>query len=813
MTSDTTIDTESGIERVQDTDISAEMESSYLEYAYSVIYARALPDARDGLKPVQRRILYSMDSDGLRPDKPFVKCARVVGNVMGKLHPHGDAAIYDAMVRLGQPWAMRLPLIEGHGNFGSLDAGPAAPRYTECRLAPAAMAMCESLDEDTVDFRPNYDGKELEPSVLPAAFPNLLVNGGSGIAVGMATNLAPHNLGEVVAALRHLLDHPDADLDELMRYIPGPDFPSGGKIIGLDGVREAYATGRGQLRLRATARVEQVSARRRGIVITELPVMIGPERIIEQIKALVAAKKLTGIADVKDLTDLRNGLRLVVEVKNGISPEALLEQLYKTTKLEDSFAINAVALVDGQPRTLCLKDMLQVYLDHRLQVVLRRSKYQLAKAQARLHLVDGLLLAMLDIDKVIAIVRTSDEAPQAKTRLMEAFNLSDAQATYILDMQLRQLTRMSTIKLSAEREQLQARIGRLQAIIDDPTQLRSLVGEELAEVAATYGDARRTVLLQGGGVVSSAALPLEIPDGPCLVMLSSAGLLGRVDLPEGAALPAGTGQRANHDVLVSRARTTTRGLYGVITNRGRMIKNSAIGLPVVPLTAATPNLQGGVRATELIMLETGEKAVGVVPLGTNDVIALGTAGGVVKRVTPEVLGKDSWDVIRLDDGDDIVGACVPEPGDELVFVTSDAQLLHFPAALVRPQGRSGGGIVGIKLTIGAKVVWFGATDPRDALVVTVAGKGALPPANQTGTVKVTPFGEYPGKGRATAGVRCHRFLKDEDALLRAWVGQSPAGAASPAGTPIQLPPPTGRRDGSGTPLLQPVAAVASLRLG
>jgi len=541
--------------------------------------------------------------------------------------------------------------------------------------------------------------------------------------------------------------------------------------------------------------------------------MIGPERIIEQIKALVAAKKLTGIADVKDLTDLRNGLRLVVEVKNGISPEALLEQLYKTTKLEDSFAINAVALVDGQPRTLCLKDMLQVYLDHRLQVVLRRSKYQLAKAQARLHLVDGLLLAMLDIDKVIAIVRTSDEAPQAKTRLMEAFNLSDAQATYILDMQLRQLTRMSTIKLSAEREQLQARIGRLQAIIDDPTQLRSLVGEELAEVAATYGDARRTVLLQGGGVVSSAALPLEIPDGPCLVMLSSAGLLGRVDLPEGAALPAGTGQRANHDVLVARARTTTRGLYGVITNRGRMIKNSAIGLPVVPLTAATPNLQGGVRATELIMLETGEKAVGVVPLGTNDVIALGTAGGVVKRVTPEVLGKDSWDVIRLDDGDDIVGACVPEPGDELVFVTSDAQLLHFPAALVRPQGRSGGGIVGIKLTIGAKVVWFGATDPRDALVVTVAGKGALPPANQTGTVKVTPFGEYPGKGRATAGVRCHRFLKDEDALLRAWVGQSPAGAASPAGTPIQLPPPTGRRDGSGTPLLQPVAAVASLRLG
>ena len=798
--------------RVQDTDISAEMESSYLEYAYSVIYARALPDARDGLKPVQRRILYSMDSDGLRPDKPFVKCARVVGNVMGKLHPHGDAAIYDAMVRLGQPWAMRLPLIEGHGNFGSLDAGPAAPRYTECRLAPAALAMCEELGEETVDFRPNYDGKELEPSVLPSAFPNLLVNGGSGIAVGMATNLAPHNLGEVVAALRHLLEHPDAGLDELMRFVPGPDFPSGGKIIGLDGVRDAYATGRGTLRLRATARVEQVSARRRGIVITELPVMIGPERIIEQIKALITAKKLTGIADVKDLTDLRNGLRLVIEVKNGINPEALLEQLYKTTKLEDSFAINAVALVEGQPRTMSLKDMLQVFLDHRLQVVLRRCRYQLERAQTRLHLVDGLLLAMLDIDDVIAIVRTSDEAPQAKTRLMEAFNLSDAQATYILDMQLRQLTRMSTIKLSAEREQLLARIEQLKAVIGDPHLLRALVGDELAQVAATYGDARRTVLLEGGGVVSSAATPLEIPDGPCLVMMSSAGLLGRIDLPEGSPTPTGQGQRANHDVLVSTAPTTVHGLYGVVTNKGRLIKASAIGLPTVPLTAAAPNLQGGVRIAELLTLEAGEKALAVVPLDGSAIVALGTAGGVVKRVTPEVLGKDGWDVIRLDDGDEVIGACAPGDDDEFVFITSDAQLLHFPVAGVRPQGRSGGGIVGIRLTIGARVVWFGATKQADAVVVTIAGASRVASANQGGTVKVTPFDEYPGKGRATAGVRCHRFLKGEDVLIRAWAGPSPAAAASPAGVPIDLPPATGRRDGSGTPLLQAVAAIASRRL-
>jgi len=797
--------------RVQDTDISAEMESSYLEYAYSVIYARALPDARDGLKPVQRRILFSMDSDGLRPDKPFVKCARVVGNVMGKLHPHGDAAIYDAMVRLGQPWAMRLPLVEGHGNFGSLDAGPAAARYTECRMAPAAVAMCDGLDEDTVDFRPNYDGKESEPSVLPAAFPNLLVNGATGIAVGMATNIAPHNLGEVVAALRHLLEHPDAGLDELMRFVPGPDFPSGGKIIGLDGVRDAYATGRGTLRLRATARIEQVSPRRRGIVVTELPVMIGPEKIIEQIKSLVSAKKLIGIADVKDLTDLKNGLRLVIEVKTGINPEALLEQLYKTTKLEDSFAVNAVALVDGQPRTMGLKDMLEVYLRHRLAVTLRRAKFQLAKAETRLHLVEGLLLAMVDIDDVIAIVRTSDEAAQAKERLMAAFDLTDAQATYILDMQLRSLTRLSTIRLEAERDQLRARLSELRAVIDDPAKLRHLVGEDLAKTAATYGDARRTVLLEGGGVVTATAMPLEIPDGPCTVMLSSAGLLGRVDLPdETTALPT-AGPRVNHDVVVSHCRATIHGSFGLVTSRGRLLKCAAIALPTAPLTADAPHLKGGSPVGELVALETGERPLAVVPL--DGVIAVGTRAGVVKRVNPEVLNKDAWDVIRLDPGDEVVGACAPADDDELVFIASDAQLLHFPAGGVRPQGRSGGGMAGIKLAAGARVVWFGATPASDAVVVTISGTTGALPGTQGGNVKVCSFAEYPGKGRATGGVRCHRFLKGEDVLLLGWAGQSPAVAASPAGTPVDLTSPMwGRRDGSGTPALQPIAAIGSRNL-
>ena len=367
-------------EHIVDIDVGDEMRGSFLEYAYSVIYSRALPDARDGLKPVQRRILYTMGEMNLRPDRGHVKSARVVGEVMGRLHPHGDGAIYDALVRMVQPWSLRVPLVDGHGNFGSPDNGPAAMRYTECRMAPPAMPMTVSIDEETVDFKPNYDSRELEPTVLPSAIPNLVVNGASGIAVGMATNMAPHNLVEVVQALRHLISNPEADLDALMRFIPGPDLPTGGKIVGLDGIRDAYDSGRGSFKMRATARVESVTPRRKGIVVTELPYGVGPEKVIERIKTMVQAKKLQGISDVKDLTDHNNGLRLVIEVKNGFHPEALLEQLYKMTPMEDSFGINAVALVDGQPRTLGLKEMLEVYLGHRYDVVRRRSTYRRKKA-------------------------------------------------------------------------------------------------------------------------------------------------------------------------------------------------------------------------------------------------------------------------------------------------------------------------------------------------------------------------------------------------------------------------------------------------
>ena len=812
----TTKELDDDLERIIDVDVTAEMESSFLEYAYSVIYARALPDARDGLKPVQRRILYSMDDERLRPDRGFVKCARVVGNVMGKLHPHSDTAIYDALVRMGQSWSMRLPVIDGHGNFGSLDAGPAAMRYTECRMAPAAVAMTQGLDEDTVDFRPNYDGKETEPVVLPSALPNLLVNGATGIAVGMATNIPPHNLIEVVAALKHLIKEPDADLDTLMRFMPGPDLPTGGKIIGLDGVREAYETGRGTFKLRATTRIEQTSPRRRGIVVTELPYGVGPEKIIEQIKAAVQSKKLVGIADVKDLTDLNHGLRLVIEAKNGINPEALLEQLFKITKLEDTFAINSVALVEGQPRTLSLKEMLEVYRDHRFDVTLRRSRFQLNKAQNRLHLVDGLLIAMIDIDDVIAIVRTSDEVAEARERLMGAFELTEVQANYILDMQLRQLTRLSRIKLETEKAELLERIAELTHIIEDPQALRDLVSSELTEVARTYGTPRRTVLLEGSGAVATAAAsPLEIPDDPCHILLSSTGLLARIDVKtdeSGNVEPlASGGPRANHDVIVSTILASAHAEFGIVTTQGRLLRARAIELPTVPSTANSPNLQGGSRAKELVAFNDGESPLALVSLDPEAPgLAVGTRNGVVKRVNHEVLSKDSWDVIRLDDGDSLVGALqLTDENAELVFITSDAQLLHFNASVVRPQGRSGGGMAGIKLAAGASAIWFGATPADDAVVVTVSGSSSSLPGTESGSVKVTTFDEYPGKGRATGGVRCHRFLKGEDTLLLGWAGPKPAVAAAASGAPIDLPPATGRRDGSGTPALQPIADVAS----
>ncbi|MBA2773509.1 MAG: DNA topoisomerase IV subunit A [Nocardioidaceae bacterium] len=795
-------------EHIVDIDVRDEMRTSYLEYAYSVIYSRALPDARDGLKPVQRRILYTMNEMGVRPDRGHVKSARVVGEVMGRLHPHGDGAIYDALVRMVQPWSLRLPLIDGHGNFGSPDDPPAAMRYSECRMAAAALPMTAGIDEDTVDFKPNYDSREFEPVVLPAAFPNLLVNGASGIAVGMATNLAPHNLVEVVQALRHLIAHPQATLDELMRFIPGPDLPTGGKIVGLDGIRDAYETGRGSFRMRASARIQSVTSRRKGIVVTELPHNVGPERVVERIKVLVQTKKLLGIADVKDLTDRTKGLHLVIEIKNSFHAEAILEQLYRQTPMEESFGVNAVALVDGQPRTLGLQQMLRVYLDHRYEVVGRRSAFRRTKAQERLHLVEGLLTAIVDIDEVIQLIRSSDNVDEARTRLMTVFDLTELQTNYILEMPLRRLTRFSKIELEKEQSELARTIEGLTAILEDDTLLRKVVADELTDVAKQHGTPRRTVLLASAGQQVTAAVPVEIADDPCRVLLSSTGLLARTSVDVSSGEHA---SRAKHDALTSSATTTARGTVGAVTSSGRLVKLDVLDLPSLPTTAQAPNLQGGAPVSEFLALDPGERVVCLTSLSSDSLgLALGTVAGVVKRVQPEMLShRDSWDVIRLDAGDEVVGGTeLLHADDELVFVTSDGQLLHFAASGVRPQGRSGGGVAGVRLAPGATVVFFGSLDPAaDNVVVTVAGSSDALPGTEAGTVKVTAFSQYPGKGRGTGGVRCHRFLKGEDRLITAYGGGTPATAAASSGSPVDLPTQAGRRDGSGTPAAQPIAAI------
>ena len=888
-------------EHIVETPLNEEMSKSFLEYAYSVIYARALPDARDGLKPVQRRIVYQMGEMNLTPDRPYMKSARVVGEVMGKLHPHGDSAIYEAMVRLAQPFAMRLPLVDGHGNFGSLDDGPAASRYTEARLGPAALGMNADIDEDTVDFTPNYDNKLKEPTVLPAAIPNLLVNGGSGIAVGMATNLATHNLGEVVNAAKFLMAHPDATLEQLMRYVPGPDWPTGGTIIGRDGIREAYATGRGTLTTRAATHIEHVTARKQAIVVTELPYMVGPEKVIERISDGVKNRKLEGISGAFDLTDRHNGTRIVIEIKTGFDPHAVLVQLFKHTPLQDNFAMNNVALVDGRPHTMGLKEMLQVWVDHRRVVIRRRSEYRKKKALERLHLVEGLLLAMLDIDEVIQVIRTSDDADAAKTRLMAVFDLDEVQAQYILDLRLRRLTKMNRIELEAERDDLKKRIEELTRILASAEALDHVVTSEMDEAVDKWGSPRRTVLLdadpdgtltpvvaQGSGTsgISKSALEavksattissaeadvaaaaaaakktgeqsaltgaLKIEDEPCVVMMSATGLIARTT-PSAMVVfnsRSASDERLHDDQITTIFRTSTRATYGLVTSAGRLVLAHVVDLPALP-ASATLSLQGGVQADDLIsMTEStdpvrGERVVTAIAMeqsadnGENGgdgettaeakplpSLAIGTRNGVVKRWNREApTTMDSWPVIDVKDGDEVVFAAVAEDDDRLVFVSSDSSLLTFDAKNVRPQGRTAGGMAGIKLAEGAhvmafnvvpagKVAWTyeegenGLTSGAGAVVLTVAGDEDALPGTENGAAKVTPLEMYPTKGRATGGVRSQRFLKGQNTLILAWVGPYPLHASTSAGSPVELPKPDMRRDGSGVDLASPIAFIA-----
>ncbi len=799
--------------RIIDIDVAEEMRGSFLEYAYSVIYSRALPDARDGLKPVQRRILFQMAQMGLRPDRGHVKSARVVGEVMGRLHPHGDSAIYDALVRMAQDFSLRLPLIDGHGNFGSLDDGPAAMRYTEARLAASAVSMTEGIEENVVDLTPNYDGREVEPVVLPAAIPNLVVNGASGIAVGMATNLAPHNLTEVVNATRQLIAHPDSTLEQLMAFMPGPDFATGGVITGLDGIREAYETGRGSFKIRARTRIEQVTPRKRGIVVTELPTNVGPERIIERVKELVIAKKIQGISDIVDLTDGDSGLNLVIECKSTFSPEAILEQLFKMTPLEESFTINAVTLVKGQPQTLGIRDLLQVFIDHRLEVITRRSEYRKQVAQDRLHLLDGLLIAILDIDEVIQVIRNSDDSAEAKARLIEIFDLSDLQANYILEMPLRRLTKFSRLELEKESESLRNNIENLEELLANPSQLRERVSVELGEAAAKHATPRRTLLLESSGMqVHKTSVELEVPNEPCFVLMSSTGLLARTTTYSLPAKPMDASiQRNPHDCIISVIPAHTRGDIGIVSTSGNVHRVSVVDIPNIPSTVGVPAISGGGPLGAFVDLPRGDQAVAICPIDSEILII--TRSGVVKRLAAgHAISRSQWDVIRLEPHDSVIaaiGSAAPEfDKSDIVLVSSQGQLLRFSMSGLRAQGRSAGGVLGMKLN-GAHIVFGGIVTPTDANVVaTVSGSSQALPGTELGNAKVTFLSEYPTKGRATAGVRCHKFRAGEDLVLKAWAGPGPARGATSSGMPAYLPQPDNRRDGTGVPLSLPIDSIS-----
>lgn len=790
--------------QIYDVDVADEMRDSFLEYAYSVIYSRALPDARDGLKPVQRRILYQMSQMGLRPDKGHVKSARVVGEVMGRLHPHGDGAIYDALVRMAQPFTLSLPFLDGHGNFGSVDDGPAAMRYTECRLAPAAQAMTDSIDENTVDFMPNYDGREQEPQVLPAAFPALLVNGAAGIAVGMATSMAPHNLGETVAAAKLLLIKPKSTLAQIMKVMPGPDFPSGGQIVGVGGILDAYETGRGSFKMRASATIEDVNPRRKGIVITALPYNIGPERVVEKIKELITSKKIEGIANVTDLTDYDHGLRLVIEIKSGYQPTAVLAKLYKTTPLEEAFNINNVALVNGQPKTLSLIELLQVFLDHRLEVVTRRSEHRRKLAKDRLHLVEGLLLAVLDIDEVIAVIRASDDTAAAKAKLMKVFDLSEIQTQYILEMPLRRLTKFSLIELETEKTELKSTIKSLTSILNDPEKLKETVAAELDEVAAKHATPRRTTILSDDELpVTADVQSVEIPDQPCLVFYSQAGLLSRTDTNQ---IPASSG-RVKYDAVAAQIETRSRGQIGLITSEGRLLRINVVELPVTTKAGLASN----VAASSLVSLKRGEQVVGITSLEPKSTLAIATQLGIIKQLDlADLPTKDSIEVINLKTGDSVIGCgWIAEDDEPLgVMITEDARLLQFELSDVRPQGRNAAGVAGMKTSSKGKVIGFFVCH-EEAEVITVAGSiDALPGTNHS-SIKLTDLAEFSITARGGTGVRCHKFRKGETNLVLAFAGAAPVVANTARGAALELPGAT-ERDATGEKLTNQVTALGSL---
>ncbi|ADD39730.1 DNA gyrase subunit A [Stackebrandtia nassauensis] len=757
---------EVGAGRIEPVGVEVQMQRSYLDYAMSVIVGRALPDVRDGLKPVHRKILYGMYDGGYRPDRGYVKCSRVVGDVMGQYHPHGDSAIYDSLVRMAQPWSMRYPLIDGQGNFGSPGNDPAAAmRYTESRLDPLAMEMLRDIDEDSVDFGPNYDGKTTEPEVLPARIPNLLVNGSEGIAVGMATKIPPHNLREVAAAVNWCLDNTEADeeetLEALIKLVQGPDFPTSALIVGRAGIEDAYRTGRGSIRMRAVIEVEEDRKGRPCLVVTEMPYQVNPDNLAERIAELVKDGKLNGIADIREESSGRTGMRLVLVLKRDAVAKVVLNNLYKHTQLQETFGANMLALVDGVPRTLNLAQFVRHYVAHQIEVIVRRTKFRLRKAEERAHILRGLQKALDQLDAVIALIRSSPSAEESKTGLMNLLEVDEIQATAILDMQLRRLAALERQKILDELAEIEAKIADLEDILAKPERQRQIIKDELGAIVAKWGDERRTKIVPFEGEVNMEDL---IAREDVVVTITRGGYAKRTKVDLYRSQRRGgkgvSGATLKQDDLVSHFFVcSTHDWMLFFTNKGRVYRAKAYELPEASRTAR------GQHVANLLAFQPDEQIAQVMQISGYDVapyLVLATRRGLVKKTkltdfdsprTGGVIG------INLRDGDEVVGAALINPDDDLLLVSKKAQAIRFMASdeSLRPMGRATSGVIGMRFVEADELLTMEVV--RGGMDILVATSG--------GYAKRTPVEEYPQQGRGGKGVLTAKITERRGNLVGA----------------------------------------------
>ncbi len=745
-------------DKVQEVDMQKTMKDYYIDYAMSVIASRALPDVRDGLKPVQRRILYSMVELNNGPDKPHRKCARIVGDTMGKYHPHGDASIYEALVKLAQDFNTRYPLVDGHGNFGSVDGdGAAAMRYTEARLSKISMEMTADLNKDTVDFIPNFDETEKEPTVLPSRYPNLLVNGTSGIAVGMATNIPPHNLREVIGAVVKIIDNKinedrETTLEEILEIVKGPDFPTGGTIIGKTAIEEAYRTGRAKIRVRAVTNIEPMPNGKNRIVVTELPYMVNKARLIENIADLVRDKRVEGITDLRDESD-REGMRIAIELRRDVNPNIILNQLYKHTQLQDTFGVIMLALVDNQPKVLNLYEMLKYYLMHQEDVVTRRTKYDLNKAEERAHILEGLIIALDNIDRVISIIRGSSTVQAAKESLMKEFNLTDAQSQAIVDMRLRSLTGLERSKIEAELADLQKKIEEYRAILADKNKLLTVIKTEISLIADKYGDERRTSIGYDEYDLSMEDL---IPDEACVIARTNMGYVKRMT-PDNfkSQHRGGKGikgmQTLEEDYIKDLFMTTSHHVLTFFTNTGRAYKLKAYEIPEAGRTSR------GTAIINLLQLAPGETITAVVPvkvedISDNDYLFMATKNGIVKKTPCKEFAnirKNGIQAMTLRDDDELIEVKLTDDTTEVMMVTKLGMCIRFKATDVRPTGRSAMGVIGMNLMDTDEVVGVQLNTQGDTMLI----------VSENGMGKKTDISEYAVQHRGGKGVKCYKITE------------------------------------------------------